>query len=124
MSFSNSSPTISPQKLAKYYSESLVTLCTSYNEPFGLAAIESMACKTPVLAVNEGGYKETVVNNKTGWLLPRDPKQFAQKIIYLQKNINVMEKMGRTGRSHVLQNFTWAKHNSIVESALCRLASQ
>ena len=124
LSFSKSSPAVSPQDMAKYYSESLATLCTSYNEPFGLAPIESMACGTPVLAVDEGGYKETVINDKTGWLLSRDPKQFSQKIVYLQKNIDVVKKMGLAGRNHILKNFTWTKHKRLVEDSLCHLASQ
>ncbi|TSC84061.1 MAG: group 1 glycosyl transferase [Microgenomates group bacterium Gr01-1014_16] len=114
LSFSKDTPSVPPQNIAKYYSESLATLCTSYNEPFGLASIESMACGTPVLAVDEGGYKETVINDKTGWLLPRDPKIFAQKIMELQFHPKIVK----------LQNFTWEKHNSIVESALCRLVFQ
>ena len=124
LSFSKSSPAVSPQDMAKYYSESLATLCTSYNEPFGLAPIESMACGTPVLAVDEGGYKETVINDKTGWLLSRDPKQFSKKIVYLQKNIDVVKKMGLAGRNHILKNFIWTKHNRLVEDSLCHLASQ
>lgn len=124
LSFSKSSPAVSPQSIASHYCESLATLCTSYNEPFGLAPIESMACGTPVLTVDEGGYKETIVNGKTGWLLPRDPKQFAQKIVELQSHPKIAKTMGLSGRSHILQNFTWTKHNSIVESTLCSLASQ
>lgn len=124
LSFSKDSPAVSPQNIAPHYSESLATVCTSYNEPFGLASIESMACETPVLAVNEGGYRESVVDGVTGWLLPRDPQAFAAKIIYLQKHPDVATKMGQAGRSHTIKNFTWAKHNTIVESSLCHLASQ
>ena len=123
LSFSKKSPAVSPQDIAKYYSESLATLCTSHNEPFGLASIESMACGTPVLAVNEGGYRETVINGTTGWLLPRDPHAFAAKIQYLQKHSSLALRMGLAGRTHVVKNFTWTKHNRLVEDSLCHLAS-
>ncbi len=115
---------LSDEQLAAEYSASLVTLCISFNEPFGLVPLESMACGTPVLAVNEGGYKETVINAKTGWLLPRNPKKFAARLTQLIKCPELINKMGENGRKHVIENFTWAKHNSIVESALCHLASQ
>ncbi|ELZ65616.1 mannosyl transferase [Haloferax prahovense DSM 18310] len=39
-----------------------------------------MASGKPVIAVNEGGYKETVVDTKTGWLLPLDKDEFRHKI--------------------------------------------
>jgi len=96
--------------LAKAYSQSFACLCVSHNEPFGLKALESMACETPVLAVNEGGYRETVVDGATGWLLPRNPQAFADKIKFLQKNPDNVKKMGQAGRKHVINNFTWNRH--------------
>lgn len=36
------------------------------NEDFGITSIESQSCLTPVIALEKGGYLETVVNNKTG----------------------------------------------------------
>lgn len=37
-------------------------------EDFGIMCVEVQACGTPVLALNYGGYQETVVNGKTGYL--------------------------------------------------------
>lgn len=96
--------------LAKAYSRAIACLCVSHNEPFGLKALESMACETPVLAVNESGYRETVIDNVTGWLLPHDPQTFVEKIKYLQKHPEVVKKMGKAGRDHVIKNFTWDSH--------------
>ncbi|GIH24003.1 glycosyl transferase [Acrocarpospora phusangensis] len=42
-------------------------------EPFGLVALEAMACGAPVIASCVGGQRETVVNNVTGLLVP--PRQ-------------------------------------------------
>lgn len=47
----------------------IASISVSKNEDFGMVAIESMACWIPVIAVNEGGYKETIVHEKTGILL-------------------------------------------------------
>jgi glycosyltransferase involved in cell wall biosynthesis len=105
-------------QMAKIYSESLTTLCLSSNEPFGLMAIESMACETPVLAVDEGGFRETVVDGVTGFLLPRDPKVFVKKIEYLIANPKVAKKKGKAGRKHVMKNFSWERHGKQVESVL------
>jgi glycosyltransferase involved in cell wall biosynthesis len=98
------------KELVKEYSKALLALCTSYNEPFGLVALESMACGTPVLAVNEGGYKETVVDGKTGYLLPRDPKVFAEKITYLLQNPSVLKRMSVACRQEVLKKWRWEYH--------------
>lgn len=110
--------------MAREYSGALVTLCTSFNEPFGLAPIESMACGTPVLAVDEGGYRETVIDGKTGFLLKRDPKIFADKIVYLIRNPKVVKRLGDQGRKHVIKNFSWDTHVAIVEKTLLEIARQ
>jgi len=106
------------QELVKKYSESIITLCANYVEAFGLKAIESMSCETPVIAVNEVGYKETIINGEIGFLLKRNPEKFAQKILYLIKHPEVAERMGKEGRKHVKKNFTWGRHNKCIEKEL------
>ncbi|MBU0569778.1 glycosyltransferase family 4 protein [Patescibacteria group bacterium] len=120
--FSAGKPKLTDGELAREYVSSIATMCTSYNEPFGLSAIESMACETPVLAVNEGSYNETVVDGLTGYLLPRDPKIFAEKIEFLIKNPKIARKMGKAGRKYVIKNFSWEKHGRCVEDVLTKLA--
>ena len=100
------------------YSQSIATLCLDINEPFGLKAIESMACETPVIAVDQGGYKETVVNGKTGFLVQRDPRIIAEKIRYFMDNPDIRNRMGKEGRKHVIQNFSWEKHNHCLLKAI------
>jgi glycosyltransferase involved in cell wall biosynthesis len=102
------------QELSEKYSESFVTICSSFDEPFGLVPLESMACGTPVLAVNEGGYKETIINGKTGYLLERNPEKFAEKILYLKNNPKVYKKMSNYAVEYVKRNWTWEGHNQIL----------
>ncbi len=48
---------------------SIATICISKNEDFWMVTIESMACGTPVIAVDEWGYQESMMAGKTGYLL-------------------------------------------------------
>lgn len=55
--------------LRKLYAECKGFITTAKDEDFGLTPIEAMACGKPVIAANEGGYTETVIDGKTGVLV-------------------------------------------------------
>jgi glycosyltransferase involved in cell wall biosynthesis len=114
----DNNPFLSDRELVKVYNQSKIALCLSYNEPFGIVPLEAMSCQVPVLAVDEGGYKETIDTSKTGYLLPRDVDIFCKKISELLKHTDKAELLGRTGREYVVKKFTWKKHTKEFERLL------
>lgn len=60
---------ISRKELIDLYAGCKGLIATSKDEDFGINAIEAMAAGKPVIAPNEGGYKETIINGKTGILI-------------------------------------------------------
>ena len=59
-------------------------LMPSQSESFGLAALEAMACKVPVISSNAGGLPELVIEGKTGFLADvGDVDGMAKKAIYI-----------------------------------------
>ena len=73
------------KELLKLYSECKGFITTSRNEDFGMTPIEAMASGKPVIAPNEGGYKESIINNKTGILIKNIN---SDKLIQAIKDIN------------------------------------
>jgi D-inositol-3-phosphate glycosyltransferase len=63
---------IKQEDLAYYYSAADITVMPSYHESFGLVALESMACGTPVIAGDVGGLNRIIQHGKTGYLLKGD----------------------------------------------------
>jgi len=59
---------ITDKELVKLYCGARAFLALAKDEDFGITPVEAMACGTPVIAYNGGGYKETVVDGKTGIL--------------------------------------------------------
>jgi glycosyltransferase involved in cell wall biosynthesis len=41
----------------------------SFAEPFGLTIVESLACGTPVIAINKGSVPEIITEGKTGFIV-------------------------------------------------------
>ena len=109
---------ISEERLVQLYSQAKITVYASIREPFGLVPVESMSCGTAVVAVRDGGIQETVVDEKTGILVDRDPKQFSVAINRLLSNPSQAEEFGRNGRKNVLQNWTWEKAINTLEGYL------
>lgn len=59
---------VSDEELVRLYQGAKGFLALSKDEDFGITPVESQLCGTAVVAFNGGGYKETVVDGKTGVL--------------------------------------------------------
>jgi D-inositol-3-phosphate glycosyltransferase len=71
-----------PQSLlADYYRAADVTIVPSYTESFGLVAVESQACATPVVAARVGGLLTAVSHGGSGVLIDgHDPADYATAV--------------------------------------------
>ena len=105
-------------KLRDYYNRARLCVYTPIREPFGLVPLEAMACGTPVVGVREGGVMESIVHERTGLLVERDPDRFAAAIQSLLANPGLAETYGRNAREHVVQNWSWDRSVSLLSSQL------
>jgi len=71
---------VSESELIRLYARCRGLLCTAKDEDFGMTPVEAMSSGKVVLAVDDGGYRESVVPGETGFLLPPDPAAFASTI--------------------------------------------
>jgi glycosyltransferase involved in cell wall biosynthesis len=95
--------------LPLYYTAADACVIPSHYEPFGLVAIEAMACGTPVIASDVGGLKFTVVPEETGLLVPPgDVDAFANAIDRILSHELWAKKLQRQASIRVQENFSWA----------------
>ncbi len=113
---------LSDEELVDAYNQSFVTLSLSRFDTFGLVPLESMACGVPVIALNVAGYRETILDGRTGYLVEFEPKEIAEKIILLMNNPGAARKMGGSGRKWIEEKWTWRKQikklNGLLEEFL------
>jgi D-inositol-3-phosphate glycosyltransferase len=72
---------MSPAQLCRVFQAADVVAVPSYNESFGLVALEAQAAGTPVVAAAVGGLRVAVDDGVTGLLVPgHDPARWAQEL--------------------------------------------
>ncbi|KAF2753409.1 glycosyltransferase [Pseudovirgaria hyperparasitica] len=100
--------------LACVYASADLFLHCSITETFGLVVLEAMASGLPVVARDQGGPSEIVVDEKSGHLIrPDDVRNFVAKTQRLIQSSELRRQMSQTARSIAL-NTTWQKINNKV----------
>jgi len=73
-------------------------------------SLEALAAGVPVIANDDGGTGEQVIDGETGFLLPRiDPKLYAASALRILEDPDLRARLGANGREHVMQNFSVAR---------------
>ena len=99
----------SQDTLPYYYSSAKVVVVPSHYESFGMVALESMACGTPVVASDVGGLAYLVQDGQTGFTVPvGDPEALADRLTQLLQDKALRERMGQQAASYARQ-YAWEK---------------
>jgi D-inositol-3-phosphate glycosyltransferase len=95
--------------LAEWYRAASVVVVPSYNESFGLVAIEAQACGTPVVAARVGGLATAVADGASGILLDsHDPAEYASAIDKIVSSPSLLSAMRERAVLHA-HEFGWAR---------------
>jgi glycosyltransferase involved in cell wall biosynthesis len=87
----------SDEELVSLLNRAALLLYTSRLEPFGYAPVEAHACGVPVVAVAEGGIRETVIDGVNGLLCDRDPRALASAMGRLLGDPALAASLGAAG---------------------------
>lgn len=96
-------------ELLDLYQKAQVVAVPSIYEPFGITALEGMACRRPVVASRVGGLKEIIEHEVSGLLAePKDPLSLAQWLMTLATQPALREGLGTKGLERA-RGYSWTK---------------
>jgi D-inositol-3-phosphate glycosyltransferase len=93
--------------VADYYRAADLTVVPSYTESFGLVALESQACGTPVAAAAVGGLPTAVADDLSGVLVDgHDPQVWGKVLGELLRSPEALRRLAAGARAHA-ERFSW-----------------
>ncbi|MGE7937959.1 glycosyltransferase family 4 protein [Bacillus paramycoides] len=76
-----------------------LAVASSYREGLPVNIMEAMACGLPVVATDNRGHRELILNNENGWIISHSKiGEMSDKIKYLAQNPDLSIQFGNTGR--------------------------
>jgi D-inositol-3-phosphate glycosyltransferase len=101
-------PPVSPDRLVAYYRAAEAVVVPSYNESFGLVALEAQACGTPVVAASVGGLRTAVADGVSGVLVAgHAPGDYADVLERLLRTPAERDRLALGAAAHAAR-FGWA----------------
>ena len=99
-----------------------VFVLPSRSEPFGIALIEAMACKKPIVSTRVGGIPEIIESGKNGILVePDNPNALAKAINVVLRNRELRHSIAHEGYVTVHKRFRSEHTGSAYESVFAAL---
>jgi len=98
-------------------------VCVPWYEPFGLVALEAMACGVPVVASAVGGLTDTVVPGVTGLHVPpREPAALAKELNALLADPDRRAAYGAAGARRAAQHYSWNRVAAATLQTYCAVS--
>jgi glycosyltransferase involved in cell wall biosynthesis len=108
-------PTSYAEMPALYNQADVVIYPTIGEEPYGLVPLEAMSCGRPVVVSASGGIPETVIHNKTGYIVTvGDVKALTDAVYQLLTHPELGQEFGVAGRQHVCQTFDLRRYCTML----------
>ena len=107
------------------YKESDVFVLPSYSENFGMAVIEAMVCKLPVIITKGVGISKKVEKAGAGIVIEKDERQLIEAILKILENPQMGKEMWQRCKKLVEKEFSSEKvaekwieeYNEIINNA-------
>jgi D-inositol-3-phosphate glycosyltransferase len=107
-------PPVAQDELVDWYAASTLVCVPSYNESFGLVAIEAQASGTPVVAAAVGGLTTAVRDDKSGLLVAdHEPASYAAAFERVLLEPGLRDRLAWGAEAHA-QQFGWDRTADVM----------
>ncbi len=96
-------------ELRLHYAAADVAVAPSIYEPFGLVAVEAMACGTPVVVGDTGGLREVVSGGHGLTFTPQDAEHLTDVLAQVLSDGELAAELTARGRERILARYDWAE---------------
>lgn len=110
------------EQLVGLYQTCTAVVFPPCNEDFGIVPLEAMACGAPVLAVDAGGPRESVLDGVTGWLLPASSAAFADQMTSVLTAGDELAGMRVAARARASE-FGWERFAQRIDEVMEQIAA-
>ncbi len=116
---------INRKNMHEFYSAGDIFAFPGIRESLGMVFLESQSCGLPVVAFDNGGIPEVVLNGHTGFLTrPFDENAFDKAIKNLLTDKNLRKIMGKKAAAHIRKFHDLNKNYELLENVLMKFACQ
>jgi glycosyltransferase involved in cell wall biosynthesis len=109
------------EELPAHYALANVYVHTGREESFGLSVIEALRLGLPVVAVDEGGPRDTVQHGISGCLVAPTPEALGDAIAGMLSQSDRARQMGKAGARFVSERFRWERGAATLLRVLQRV---
>jgi len=98
---------VSREQVPQVMQQCTVYCLPSYGEPFGMSALEAMACGKPVVATNLGGLADLVPDQGGRKVPVKNPDALAEALMEILASPELQRSMGEYNRRQVESHYSW-----------------
>jgi glycosyltransferase involved in cell wall biosynthesis len=114
---------VSESELIDLYCSSSLLLLTSEQEGLGIAAMEAMACGTPVISTRSGGPETFIREGENGFLTSTNTFEMSNRIYEVLTNAALLEQLGKSAAETIETEFSEHVWNPKFDSMIADLLS-
>ena len=116
---------VSAQQLAQHYAQSSIFCLPTRHEPFGIAFVEAMMHRLPVVATRVGAIPDMVDEGGNGYLVsPGDAHALAQALCKLLADPAHCQALGQRSYKKAADLYTWPRTGQRIRARIMRILAE